>query len=58
MSTASYLDRFLTPVAEAFTPELARSVMNIQADEELQSHVDSLAQKASNGTIRPAEDAE
>jgi len=58
MSTASYLDRFLNPVADAFTPELARKLADLRADEELQSHVDGLAKKANDGTITAAEDAE
>ena len=58
MSTASYLDRFLNPVADAFTPELARTFADLRADEELQSYVDGLAKKANDGTITAAEDAE
>ncbi len=58
MSTASFLDRLLEPVADAFTPEFARVVVNIKADAELQSHVDLLATKANNGSITTAELAE
>ena len=58
MKTASYLDRFLAPVADAFTPEFARTVADLRADEELQSHVDMLAQKANEGTITSAEQEE
>ena len=58
MSTASYLDRFLEPVAEAFTPELARKLANLQTDAELQAFVDDLARKSNDGTITPEEDAE
>lgn len=58
MSTANFLDRFLAPVADAFTPELARVVVNIKADPELQSHVDLLATKANDGSITAAEQAE
>lgn len=58
MDTANYLDRFLAPVADAFTPEFARTVVDIRADDELQAHVNMLAQKANDGTITPGEDAE
>lgn len=58
MSTTTYLDRFLTPVAEAFTPELARIVADIRIDAEVQSYVDSLAAKANAGNITSEEDAE
>lgn len=58
MSTATYLDRFLSPVSEAFTPELARIVADIRIDAEVQSYVDSLAAKANAGNITSEEDAE
>ncbi len=58
MSTANFLDRFLAPVADAFTPEFARVVVNIKADPELQSYVDLLAARANDGCITAAENAE
>lgn len=58
MSTANFLDRFLAPVVDAFTPEFARVVVNIKADPELQSYVDLLAAKANDGCITAAENAE
>jgi hypothetical protein len=58
MSTTTYLDRFLAPVSEAFTPELARIVADIRIDAEVQSYVDSLAAKANAGSITAEEDAE
>ena len=58
MSTAAYLDRFLEPVTDAFTPEMARKFADIQTDPSLQVYVDKLAEKASLGTITAEEDAE
>ena len=58
MSTASYLNRFLEPVTDAFTPETARQFADLRANAEMQAHVDDLATKANDGTITPAEDAE
>ncbi len=59
MSTAiSYLDRFLEPMTEAFTPEVAQKIADLRAAPELQSRVDELASKASAGTISPDEDVE
>ena len=58
MSTVSYLDRFLEPVTEAFTPALARKLVDLRADPELQSHIDMLRQKANEGTLTSEEDAE
>lgn len=58
MSTATYLDRFLGSVTSVFTPELAQTVADIKIDDDLQAHVDSLAQKSNAGTITEAELAE
>jgi hypothetical protein len=58
MSTASYLDRFLQPVTEAFTPALARKLVDLRVDPELQTHIDMLRQKANEGTLTLEEDAE
>ena len=56
MSTVSYLDRFLQPVTEAFTPELARVLVDLRADEELQVEVEVLREKANIGTLSPDEE--
>lgn len=58
MSTATYLDRFLTPVSDAFTPELAEAVSRIRIDDELRDYVASLAVKANQGSLTPEEEAE
>lgn len=58
MFTVRYLDRFLEPVIEAFTPVLARKLVDLRADPELQAHIDVLRQKANEGTLTPEEDAE
>ena len=57
MSTASYLNRFLAPVTDAFTPETARQFADLHADSELHAHVDDLARKANDGTITPDDHA-
>lgn len=44
MSTVSYLDRFLEPVTESFTPELARTFVDLRADDELLAEVEVLRQ--------------
>lgn len=56
MSTTSYLDRFLDPVAEAFTPELARRLAGLRADEEMQAEIELLRRKANEGTLTPDEE--
>jgi hypothetical protein len=57
MSTVSYLDRFLEPVTDAFTPEFARRIVGLRADEELQADIDELRQKANDGTLSSDEEA-
>ena len=57
MSTVSYLDRFLEPVTESFTPELARTLVDLRADAELQAEIEVLRQKANLGTLAPHEEA-
>jgi hypothetical protein len=57
MSTVSYLDRILDPVADAFTPELARRIVNLRADDELQAEIDVLRRKANEGTLSDEEEA-
>ena len=56
MSTTSYLDRFLDPVAEAFTPELAQPTCRPRADEEMQAEIELLRRKANEGTLTPDEE--
>ena len=51
MPTTSYLDRFLEPVADAMTPELARVIVDLRADAQLQSEVEVLREKANAGTL-------
>jgi hypothetical protein len=56
MSTVSYLDRFLEPMTQAFTPELARAIANVRADVEMEAEIDELRQKANAGMLTPEED--
>lgn len=58
MSTISYLDRFLEPVTEAFTPEVARAIVNFRADPETEARIDILRRKANEGALSAEEDAE
>jgi hypothetical protein len=58
MATTNYLDRLLDPLTEAFTPKMASALLELRADSELEAHIDELRQKANEGTLTPAEDAE
>jgi biopolymer transport protein ExbD len=44
-------------VTEAFTPEMARLLIELRADDELQAEIDVLRQKANQGTLSPDEEA-
>ena len=55
-TTINILDRFLEPMTEVLTPEVARKLVELRADPELQDEVDELADKANQGTLTPEED--
>jgi hypothetical protein len=56
MSTVSFLDRILDPVTDAFTPEFARRIVSLRANDELQAEIDKLRQKANEGTLSSDEE--
>jgi hypothetical protein len=58
MATTSYLDRLLDPLTETFTPTVALALLELRADSELEAHIGALRQRANDGTLTPAEDAE
>lgn len=58
MSTVTFLDRFLDPVVEVFTPAIARKIIDLRADPELEKRIAALREKANHGTLTPEEDAE
>lgn len=57
MATTTYLDRFLEPMTEALTPEVAQVIINLRADEETEAEVDRLREKANEGALTPEEEA-
>jgi len=52
------LAKLLDPVAECFTPEVAKRVAELSADPDMQLRIDDLAEKCNQGTITPEETAE
>jgi len=44
-------DEILDPIAECLTPEVARQILAVQIDPQVQARVDELAAKASEGTL-------
>jgi len=48
-------DRVLEPVAEILTPEVARGIVNMRADPQLQARLNELASKANQGDLSESE---
>jgi len=53
-STAT-LDRLVEPVVRTLTPAVARALVNLRADPELQARMDELAEKCNEGELTPDE---
>jgi len=58
MSTTSYLDRFLEPISDAFSPEVAKAFVELRADSETEARINLLRRKAEEGSLTAEEDAE
>lgn len=54
----SPLDRLLDPIAECFTPEVARRLVELRADAETQARIDELAARANEGMLSSSEQEE
>ena len=57
-ASTSALERLLRPLSRELTVDLARALINVQADAETQSRYDELADKCSAGALAPDEQAE
>jgi hypothetical protein len=56
MATAEhFLDRYLDPVTEALTPQVAQKILDLQPDEEMVRYVEQLGEKSDAGTLTEAE---
>jgi hypothetical protein len=55
---ASALERLLRPLSREFRLELARALVNVQADAETQAGYDELAEKRTEGQLTPEEQSE
>ncbi len=58
IAEATYLDRLLAPVTQCFTPEVARRLVALPMDREIQAHIAELAAKANEGTLSVEDRAE
>ena len=56
--STSALERLLRPLSRQLTVDLARALINVQAEEETQARYDELAEKHSTGQLTAQEKAE
>ena len=49
------LDRLVEPMVQTFTPEVARALIELRADAQLQGRMDELADKSNEGLLSAAE---
>jgi hypothetical protein len=55
---AAALDRLLDPIRRSLTPEVARQLVDLRADPEVQERIDALADKCTEGQLSAEELAE
>ena len=53
--SAAMIDRLVEPVIRTLTPEVARALVQLRADPELQAKMDELAQKCNEGQLTTEE---
>jgi hypothetical protein len=58
MASSTLLERMVDPISRVLTPESARKILEVQADDEMQRRVDDLADKCNEGTLTADERAE
>jgi hypothetical protein len=49
------LDRLVEPVVRTFTPDVARALVELRADPDVQARMDQLARKCNEGRLTPDE---
>jgi hypothetical protein len=49
------LERLVEPVVRTLTPEVAKALVDLRADQELQERMDELAEKCNQGQLTPDE---
>ncbi len=57
-SAPTALERLLRPLSRNLTVELARALVNVEADAEMQARYDDLAERGTEGQLTQAERAE
>jgi hypothetical protein len=53
--TTATLDRLVEPVVRTLTPDVAKALVALRADPELQARMDELAEKCNEGQLTPDE---
>ena len=56
--SSQVLDRLFDPIAQCLTPEVARALVNLRAQPDVQARIDELAEKCNEGVLTPVEHAE
>jgi hypothetical protein len=56
--SSAILDRLVEPVVRTLTPDVARALIQLRADPELQARMDELAEKCNEGQLSPDEQDE
>jgi hypothetical protein len=54
-SNTATLDRLVEPVVRTLTPEVAKAIVELRADPEVQARMDELAEKCNEGRLTPDE---
>lgn len=49
------VERLVEPVVRTLTPEVAKAIVELRADPELQARMDELAEKCNEGQLTPGE---
>ena len=57
-SNTAVLDELFEPVSQCLTPDVARRIAALRASPQVQSKLDDLADKCSEGTLTAAEQAD
>lgn len=58
MSSSTLLERMVDPIGKALTPDAARAILAVRADDETQDRIDRLADRCTEGSLNPEERAE
>jgi hypothetical protein len=58
MVSQNLLERMVSPIIRVLTPEAAREILNIRADDQTQQRIDELADKCNEGILTAEERTE